>query len=168
MFTTIFIYCLLALLAYYGVTIALDVLKSKNAENTKDSSEEIEVDISEEAKQFMPTEVSRFEKQEVEESYDNPEEIEEEYWEEDEPQEPQISIADMGPEEVINIIGYIDPAIRNNANDNADPEEADDNQRKPNMLDGIDVNEFVSEIQILATKGGSKLGNIIYELEEAA
>jgi len=147
-------------------------MKANATDGTKDTTEEIEVDISEEARQFMPTEVSRFEKQ-VEEREDEAEETENELQEDSDgskPDEPKVSISDKSTDEVLNMIRYIPPEVLNDVNGDSAGNETGvtSNERKPRMLEGIDLDEFVSGVRQLAEKGNSKFGDIIYELEEAA
>lgn len=175
MFLKIFACTLPALVLYYVVIYIMDVMKAKAAAETNNETEELEIDITEEAELFVPTEVSRLnnDNQSREElhhefgGYENEEEDSFDNESEDESVDEDDSLPIPTVEEFIATVGHIPQEVRQHHpnNDIFGPQKE---IRKPIMLDGMDIDEFENEVEIISQKGKSDWGDIICELYNAA
>lgn len=159
MFSTIFVILLVLLITYYAVMIAMDLGKAK-AEEKSNADNEIEIDISEEISEFKPVEISRKQATEIrsESTTDNRNSPDIEQ------QEEQYYMATHGHhmdiEAMMETLGNIPAELRNGENSGL--------CKEPVLTDGLEVEDLLSCVEELATKGKSSLGDIIYECQTAA
>lgn len=154
MFSTILIILVVLLVLYYLGMIAIDLTKPDTVQ--KDSiDEEVEIDISEEAADFKPVEVSRKQPTTIipNQDYQNIEQEEDNYLN-------AVRVTRDNIDQMMETIGTIPDELRNQSQDGA--------MRHPVMTDGIAVADLLISVEDLATKGHSDLGDIIYECQNAA
>lgn len=172
MFFHIFLYMVAALVLYYVVLIAMDLHRANLEEKAKESAtDEVEIDISEEASDFKPTEITRSPKPESQIQLEEPFHYEGNDKEDESYPESEITYTDQGEEKsllnedtetLLETLGRIPDDLFEDANGYST------SFRQPVMTDGIEVNELLSMVDQLAQKGESELGDLIYKCQEAA
>lgn len=175
MFLKIFACALPALVLYYVVIYIMDVMKAKAAAETNNETEELEIDITEEAELFVPTEVSRLnnDNQSREEShheiggYESKEDDSFDNESEDETEYEDDSLRNLSYEEFKATVGHIPDEIRQH-HPNDDIFGPQKEIRKPIIIDGMDIDELEKEVELISQKGKSQWGDIISELYNAA
>lgn len=194
MFTKILITLIILLLIYYAVMIALDLYKAKlDEESKKTAVDEVEIDITEEASGFKPTEISRDEQKssaaeqskqetggnlETDEDEESVPVDEEDYAVEE---NNQKSLLDEDTDVLLDTLGVIPDEVRiNHSNDSDDslmedkssikPDHVDSFKglRKPISDDGIEISELLTEVEVIAQKGKSDMGDIIFMCSDEA
>lgn len=189
MFTKILIALIVLLIIYYIVMIALDIYKAKLEEESKKTAvDEVEIDITEEASGFTPTEISRDEqksstaKQPVQETEENFDSYEEESGPADvddfsEGVGSQKSLLDEDTDVLLDTLGVIPDEVRLNhpnkdkASDKGEKSDYADSfkeLRKPVSDDGIEVSELLTQVELIAQKGKSDMGDIIFMCNDDA
>ena len=181
MFTQVFIVLLVLLVIYYAALIAMDLYKQKlEADSKKDAVDEVEIDISDEASEFRPTEILREEKKTDIPTKDNSEispqeksvNPEEHSDSEEEPKAEKKSVLDQPTEVLTDTLGIIPEDIIKGMNA---PNEGSEMQIQPSTAlrapisdDGLTVEGLLEQVEIWSQKGNSELGNIIYECLDRA
>ena len=183
MFTKILFVLVGLLSAYYVVTIIIDLTKP-SADGQQSDKDEEEIEIDEKISDFESTEVSRTkpQTQKTDSTNDNPEtetnsadtsatETTEEttsngskadqYQLEDSEDSHKGEKSEYDVDYMLETVGRIPDEILQS-------EDSEGSSRRPIMTDGMDVQNFVANVEMLAQKGNSELGDVIFECRQAA
>jgi hypothetical protein len=167
MFGKIFIVMLILLGLYYTILIIHDLYMTKLMEDEKNSNaDEVEIDISEEVAEFEPTEIVREEKKQnntediTEHIEDNPDSSDNDD-SENERLYDQQSLLNEDTDVLLRSLGQIPDDIRQGIE-----ESESKHRRRPVCDEGIEVSELVAQVENLAQKGQSDMGDIIFRCTE--
>lgn len=166
MFINIFIVMLIALGLYYTALIIYDLYINARIEEQNSNTDEVEIDISDEVAEFEPTEIVREEKKQnnIEDDTEpveiNPDSSDSNY-SEDERTYDQQSLLNEDTDYLLNSLGIIPDDIRQGFE-----ESESKHRRRPVCDEGIEVSELVAQVENLAQKGQSDMGDIIFRCTE--
>lgn len=191
MFIKIFIIMVILLAIYYAVVIAMDLYKAKLGEENEQSTDEVEIDISDAASGFQPIEILKDDQQKAPQKDENIHEgsdgnIVEDLNDEPEALYEQGQVPEEEYETLASTLGQIPDDVRSEYSEKEENKPSEETAhdeineglfarqdempalRRPISDDGVEVDVLVSQIETLSQKGESDLGDIIHQCNEAA